>query len=66
MEPPVKANQSSGFAFHACGVTKKPEVAASSHTTASSGKRLVNKGPKVVGSKAPVVGACASLFGIKC
>ena len=66
MDPPVRANQSRGFAFHACGVTKKPEVAASSHTTASSGKRLANKGPKVAGSNSPEVGACASFSGIKC
>ena len=65
MDPPVNANQSKGFAFQACGVTKKPEVAASSETIASSGSNPVNRAPKFSGLKSPEVGISILPSGIK-
>ena len=66
IDPPVKASQSKGFAFHACGVTKKPEVAASSATIASSGSNPVNRAPRFSGFNSPDVGISILPSGIKC
>ena len=64
IDPPVKANQSSGFEFQACGVTKNPDVAASSQTTTSSGSKLANKGPRFDAFSSPFDGASIIPSGI--
>ena len=57
IDPPVHANPSSGIALPALGATKNPDVAASSQTTASSGRKLANKGPRFDAFRSPFDGA---------
>ena len=65
IDPPVRASQSKGFAFQACGVTKKPDVAASSQTIVSSGSKFANIGPIFSGPRSPESGVFISSLGIR-